>query len=129
MYHLFATKHHCSLFIQIVIQKTVKMHLARNQHEPRYKGITSLKKLQGQISGIGKMAASLKSDRDTVLTNAKKINTQLEAAIVKIKSNPKIKKGDIDKLYKGLVTLINDALADVKKRLEKQKATEEQAMI
>ena len=129
MYHLFATIHHCSLFIQIVIQKTVKMHLARNQHEPRYKGIASLKKLQGQISGIGKMAASLKSDRDTVLTNAKKINTQLEAAIVKIKSNPKIKKGDIDKLYKGLVTLINDALADVKKRLEKQKATEEQAMI
>ena len=129
MYHLFATIHHCSLFIQIVIQKTVKMHLARNQHEPRYKGIASLKKLQGQISGIGKMAASLKSDRDSVLTNAKKINAQLEAAIVKIKSNPKIKKGDIDKLYKGLVTLINDALADVKKRLEKQKATEEQATI
>ena len=125
----FATKHHCALFIQIVIQKTVKMHLARNQHEPRYKGIASLKKLQGQISGIGKMAVSLKSDRDSVLTNAKKINTQLEAAIVKIKSNPKIKKGDIDKLYKSLVTLINDALADVKKRLEKQKATEEQATI
>ena len=112
-----------------MIQKTVKMHLARKQHEPRYRGIASLKKLQGQISGIGKMAASLKSDRDTVLANAKKINAQLEAAIVKIKSNPKIKKVDIDKLYKELVTLINVALTDVKKRLEKQKATEEQATV
>jgi myosin-6 len=112
-----------------VIQKTVKMHLARNQHQPRYKGIASLKKLQGQISSIGNMSSSLKTDRDSVLANAKKINAQLEAAIAKIKSNPKITKVEIDKLYKGLVTLINDAVGDVKKRLEKQKAKEEQATV
>lgn len=110
----------------ITIQKTVKMHLARSQHEPRYKGIASLKTLQAQISGIGKMATSLKSDKDSVLANAKKINVQLESAISKIKSNPKIKKSEIDNLYKSMVALINDTLADVKKKLEKQRVTEEQ---
>lgn len=76
----------------VTIQKTVKMHLARKQHEPRYKGIASLKKLQSQIGGIGKMASSLKADKDSVLSNANKINGQLEAAIAKIKGTPKIKK-------------------------------------
>ena len=76
----------------VTIQKTVKMHLARKQHEPRYKGIASLKKLQSQIGGIGKMASSLKADKDSVLSNANKINGQLEAAIAKIKATPKIKK-------------------------------------
>ena len=33
----------------IVIQKSVRMHLARRRHAPRYKGILRLKKLQAQI--------------------------------------------------------------------------------
>jgi hypothetical protein len=75
------------------------------------------------------MATSLKSDKDSVLANAKKINVQLESAISKIKSNPKIKKSEIDNLYKSMVALINDTLADVKKKLEKQRVTEEQVNI
>ena len=44
----------------IVIQKSVKMHIARKQHAPRYKGIMRLKTLQTQIERIGKLASNLK---------------------------------------------------------------------
>ena len=110
----------------VIIQKTVRMHQARLQHEPRYKGVASLKKLRTQIAEIGKMAGSLKSDKDSVLANAKKISGQFDTAILKIKSNPKIKRVEIDHMYKGLVGLINDAIVDVKKKLEKQRVVEEQ---
>jgi myosin-6 len=113
----------------VTIQKTVRMHLARTQHQPRYQGIASLKKLRNQIAEVGRMAGSLKSDKDSVLTNAKKISGNVDAAIQRIKSKPDIKKTEIDQLYKTIVVQINEALADVKKKIEKQKILEEQVSL
>ena len=113
----------------ITIQKTVRMHLARVQHQPRYQGVASLKKLRNQIAEVGRMAGSLKSDKDSVLANAKKIGGNVDAAIRMIKSKPDIKKPEIDQMYKSLVVQINDALGDVKKKIEKQKILEEQVWL
>ena len=113
----------------ITIQKTVRMHQARTQHQPRYQGIASLKKLRNQIAEVGRMAGSLKSDKDSVLANAKKISGNVDAAIQKIKSKPDIKKPEIDQMNKIVVGQINDALADVKKKIEKQKILEEQVRL
>ena len=52
----------------IVIQKSVRMHLARRRHAPRYKGILRLKKLQAQIEEIGVMASKLKVSSSSVFS-------------------------------------------------------------
>jgi hypothetical protein len=50
----------------------------------------------------------------------------VDAAILKIKSNPRLKKSELDHVYKSQVALVDEALADVKKKLEKQRVVEEQ---
>lgn len=111
----------------VTIQKNVKMHLTREKHAPRYKGIMRMKKLQAQIEAIGKMASSLKEkDKQAVQANVKAIYGQLDAAIAKIRASAGMKKSDIDRLNQALVDKINSEVGDVKKRLEKQRAAEEQ---
>ncbi len=110
----------------VTIQKYTRMHLARKQHAPRYKGILRLKKSQGQIEQIGSMASNLKPEaKSAVQANVKTIYSQLDAAIAKIRSSSKISKREIDAMQKDLVDKINHEVAEVKRRLEKQKAAEE----
>ena len=109
----------------IVIQKWTRMYLAYKVHSHRYKGIMRLKKSQGQIEAIGQMATSLK-DKKSVQANVKTIYGHLDHAIAKIRSSSNISKSSIDNMNQQLITEINQAVKDVKVKLEKQKAAEEQ---
>ena len=109
----------------IMIQKNTKMYLTRKQHRPRYEGVRRLKLLQSNIEQIGKMSESLKSEKSSVMANVDKIHGQLETAIARIRSSPKISKSEIDKMYTLLVDQINSELRGVKQKLEKQRIDEE----
>ena len=90
-------------------------------------GILRLKKSQGQIEAIGKMASTLKPDaKKSVQANVKAIYGHLDNAIAKIRASSKISKANIDTINQELINEINKAVADVKVKLEKQKAAEEQ---
>lgn len=110
----------------VTIQKNTKMYLARRQHRPRYEGVRRLKLLQSNIEQIGKMSESLKVERDAVLANVDKIHGQLDVAIARIRTSPKISKSDIDRMYNSLVDLINVELRGVKQKLERQRIVEEE---
>merc|ERR1712223_1860570 len=82
---------------------------------------------QGQIEAIGKMASTLKPDaKKSVQANVKAIYGHLDNAIAKIRASSKISKANIDTINQELINEINKAVADVKVKLEKQKAAEEQ---
>ena len=111
----------------ITIQKWTRMFIAQKQHAHRYKGVLTLKKSQKQIEQIGKMATTLKPDaKATVQSNVKSIYGHLDNAIAKIRASSKISKSNIDSMNKELMNEINKAVADVKGKLEKQKAADEQ---
>ena len=110
----------------VTIQKNTKMYLARRQHRPRYEGVRRLKLLQSNIEQIGKMSESLKAERAAVLANVDKIHGQLDVAIARIRTSPKISKSDIDRMYNSLVDLINVELRGVKQKLERQRIVEEE---
>ena len=110
----------------VTIQKNTKMYLARRQHRPRYEGVRRLKLLQSNIEQIGKMSESLKAERAAVLANVDKIHGQLDVAIARIRTSPKISKSDIDRMYNSLVDLINTELRGVKQKLERQRIVEEE---
>ena len=111
----------------ITIQKWTRMHLAYKSHAHRYKGVLRLKKSQSQIEQIGQMASSLKAEaKSSVQANVKSIYGHLDQAIAQIRASSKISKGAIDKMNQELINEINKAVADVKVKLERQKAAEEQ---
>jgi len=111
----------------ITIQKTVRMHLAKRRHRPRYQALVKIRNLSGQVKQIGAMAKSLKPDKDGVEKSVSKIQDNINQVCKTIKGNETISKKEIDKYYKSLVDQINKELSNVKSKIEKQKAAEEQA--
>merc|ERR1712243_489973 len=113
----------------ITIQKTVRMHLAKKRHRPRYQALVKIRNLSGQLKQIGSMAKGLKSDKDGVEKSVRKIQDNIDQVCKSIKGNETISKKEIEKYYKSLVEQINKELSNVKSKIEKQKAAEEQAKL
>jgi len=113
----------------ITIQKTVRMHLAKKKHRPRYQALVKIRNLSGQVKQIGSMAKNLKSDKDSVEKAVRKIQDNIDQVCITIKRNENITKREIEKYYKTLVDQINKELSNVKSKIEKQKAAEEQAKL
>jgi len=106
----------------ITIQKTVRMHLAKKRHRPRYQALVKIRNLSGQLKQIGSMAKGLKSDKDGVEKSVRKIQDNIDQVCKTIKGNETISKKEIEKYYKSLVEQINKELSNVKSKIEKQKA-------
>ncbi|XP_046613209.1 myosin heavy chain 95F isoform X2 [Neodiprion virginianus] len=110
----------------IMIQKTVRMYLAKKQHQPRIEGIIKIRNITKQLADMEQTANQLKSSKDSSLKDIKKLNAELEAARVKIKSDTKIKKQEIDKLVANLVSLMDKQMKGLQETVKKQKIAEEQ---
>merc|ERR1711892_1171159 len=113
----------------VTIQKTVRMHLAKKRHRPRYQALVKIRNLSGQVKQIGSMTKSLKSDKDGVEKSVKKIQDNIDQVCKTIKGNEAISKREIEKYYKSLVDQINKELSNVKSKIEKQKAADEQTKL
>jgi len=105
------------------------MHLAKKRHRPRYQAPVKISNLSGQLKQIGSMAKGLKSDKDGVEKSVRKIQDNIDQVCKTIKGNETISKKEIEKYYKSLVEQINKELSNVKSKIEKQKAAEEQAKL
>jgi len=109
----------------ICIQKNLRMHQARKQHRPRYQGLLSVKNLQSQVSQIGLLSHNLKNKTE-VEQIVDDLNSKIDSAIQTIKSCERIKKHEIDKIYKTIVDQINKQLVGVKRKIEQERIAEEQ---
>merc|ERR1719350_2701352 len=113
----------------ITIQKTVRMHLAKKRHRPRYQALVKIRNLSGQVKQIGSMTKGLKSDKEGVEKSVRKIQDNIDQVCKTIKGNETISKREIEKYYQSLVDQINKELSNVKSKIEKQKAADEQAKL
>ncbi|XP_020710496.2 myosin heavy chain 95F isoform X2 [Athalia rosae] len=110
----------------IVIQKTVRMYLAKKQHQPRIQGIVKIRNLTQQLASMQQTANQLKSSKDSSLNDIKKLNQQLETIQAKIKGDPKIKKQEIDKSIANVVGLMDNQMKKLQDAVKTQKSAEEQ---
>jgi myosin VI len=69
----------------VVIQKNVKMHLSRKQHQPRYRGIMKINSLQSMLTRMEQSIGQLKKEKDASSVEVTKLKQDLTAAIQKIK--------------------------------------------
>lgn len=109
----------------IRIQKTVKMFLALCRHKPRYQGIMKIRRLQVQLSHLGKLVGSLKKDQQIIAKDVEGLSKAIDSAVAKVKSTL-MKRDAIDALHLDLVGKLNKQLKEVEQRVEQQRIEEEQ---
>lgn len=113
----------------VMMQKTIRGYLIKKQHQPRYRGIKKIKSLELQLKQLQKVASELKQDKATSEVEIKKIQSEMVAAILKIKQEHKIKTNDIDKLYNDLLNKSNSQMTQLQRKMQEQKNAEEQARL
>lgn len=109
----------------IRVQKNVRMFLALCRHKPRYQGIIKIRRLQVQLSHLGKLVGSLKKDQKLLAQDVEGLGNAIDNAVAKVKSTM-MKRDAIDALYFDLVGKLNKQLKEVERRVEQQKVEEEQ---
>lgn len=112
----------------IILQKTARMYIAQKQHRPRIKGILMIKNLRTQLVGMEETSKQLKN-REKPLSDIKRLQDDLEAAIKKIKTNERIKTAEIDSLYTNLVNQVNKQMASLQDMVKQQKIADEQSKL
>ncbi|XP_043491578.1 myosin heavy chain 95F [Polistes fuscatus] len=110
----------------LILQKTARMYIAKKQHRPRIKGLVKIKFLQTQLIQIQDISKQLKN-RDKCVADIKRLQTDLENSIRRIKEDSKIKAEEIDTLYTNLVNQMNKQMVSMQDMIKQQKIAEEQA--
>uniref|UniRef100_A0A8D8QWM0 Myosin heavy chain 95F n=1 Tax=Cacopsylla melanoneura TaxID=428564 RepID=A0A8D8QWM0_9HEMI len=110
----------------ITIQKNVRMYLARKQHRPRYKGIVKINSLQSMLHRMESLINQLKKDKEESSDQVKRLQQDMQAAVLKIKKTPTMKAEEINTLYTSLMNKSNDEMNKLQKKLENQRSAEEQ---
>lgn len=110
----------------IVLQKVIRGHLARKQHQPRIQGIAKISKIRENAKKTVEIVNQLKSGKESILKDFSSIETQINAAMEAIKRNLKISSKDIDNLYLSLMADVNKMTVALNNKLKDQRQAEEQ---
>ncbi|XP_076028705.1 myosin heavy chain 95F jaguar isoform X2 [Oratosquilla oratoria] len=109
----------------IIIQKNVRMYNAQKKYRPRYMTVVKIRALQAQLAQMSGIVTQLKKEKDSSSKEVKKIEAAMENSILKIKTTD-MKREQLDQELAMLVRAVNNELAVLRKKLEKQKIAEEQ---
>ena len=110
----------------IIIQKTVRMYLARKKYQPRITGIRQIRGLQDSVFQAEKIVNQLKKDRDSSIKQLQQLQSALNGSIHVIKHNERITDKDIKKSFVQLEQQAEDLMKALKSKVEQQKSAEEQ---
>lgn len=69
----------------VKVQKTVRGHLVRKQHQPRIQGIKRIKALHSRLFEMKKVISQLKKDKQSREDDVQKLQTSIDTAIRTIK--------------------------------------------
>ncbi|CAH0407500.1 unnamed protein product [Chilo suppressalis] len=110
----------------VKVQKTIRGYLVRKKHQPRYKGIVKINALHNNLKQMDAVVAQLKKEKSGSQRNIENLKNSIKNACATIKSNEKITRDEIDKLYSKLTNDIELQMSALKKAMVDQKNREEQ---
>ncbi|RZF36972.1 hypothetical protein LSTR_LSTR004660 [Laodelphax striatellus] len=110
----------------IVIQKNIRMYLAKKRHRPRYKGIGKINSLQSMLVRMESIISQLKKEKESSIKEVKALQNDLHSAVNKIKINPNIKADEVNQMYTQLMNKANSQMGSLQKKLQEQKSADEQ---
>ncbi|CAH0703032.1 unnamed protein product [Spodoptera exigua] len=110
----------------ILLQKTIRGHLARRKHRPRYQGLAKINALHNNLKDMETVTSQLKKEKDGAQRNIENLRNSIRNACTAIKSNENISRDEIDKLYSKLTKDVETQMASLQKAMIDQKNREEQ---
>lgn len=110
----------------VLLQKTIRGHLVRRRHRPRYRGTMKINALQNNLKAMEAVTSQLKSEKQTAQKNIENLRNSIRSACATIKSNEKISHKEIDTLYTKLTKDTETLMASLQKAMVDQKNREEQ---
>ena len=113
----------------IIVQKTVRMYLARKKYRPRITGIHQLRGLQQSVSSAEKIVGQLKRDKESSQQQLQQLQLAMNSAIRAIKSNDRITEKEIKANFKKLEHQAEELMKGMRTKLEQQKSAEEQSRL
>ncbi|XP_046443856.1 myosin heavy chain 95F-like isoform X1 [Daphnia pulex] len=109
----------------IIIQKTVRMHLARKKYRPRIVGLRQVRALQQSVKQSEKIVHMLK-DKQSSVQQMQKLQADMENAARSFKENERIAEKEINMVVVRLEHQADDLMKTLKAKVEQQKSAEEQ---
>ncbi|CAH2070936.1 unnamed protein product, partial [Iphiclides podalirius] len=110
----------------VLVQSSVRGHLARRRHRPRYRGVAKIRALQGNLAQMEAVTAQLDQGRDSARRNIENLRNSIGNACALIKSNENITRSEIDELYTKLTKEAETQMATLQKAMTDKKNREEQ---
>lgn len=109
----------------IIIQKTVRMHLARRKYRPRILGLRQVRTLCQSVKQSEKIVQQLK-DKQSSVQQMEKLQSDLEKAAYTFKNNELIMEKEIKLMLLKLEQQADELMKTLKAKVEQQKSAEEQ---
>ena len=109
----------------VIIQKTVRMHLARKKYRPRIMGLRQVRTLQQSVKQSERIVHQLK-DKQISLQQMQKLQIDLENAAQSFKKNERITEKEIKMILARLEQQADELMKTLKAKVEQQKSAEEQ---
>ncbi|CAH1647260.1 unnamed protein product [Spodoptera littoralis] len=110
----------------ILLQKTIRGHLVRRKHRPRYQGLVKINALHHNLKDMESVTSQLKKEKDSAQRNIENLRNSIRNACAAIKSNENISRAEIDNLYSKLTKDVETQMASLQKAMVDQKNREEQ---
>jgi len=109
----------------IVMQKVIRMHLARSIHKARYQGIKHIRALGAGLNIMHEIVEKLQKNKEKMMASMDELKKEIEAAVQNIKEASTISRDQVKKMADDIQGKIDKQLAALKKEQEKQKLAEE----
>lgn len=110
----------------ILLQKTIRGHLVRRRHRPRYLGVAKVRALLHSLRDVDAVTSQLNKDKDATQKNIENLRNSIRNACAAIKANENITRAEIDKLYTKLTKDVETQMSTLQKAMADQKNRDEQ---
>eukprot|EP00041_Stephanoeca_diplocostata_P021489 m.501136 g.501136 ORF g.501136 m.501136 type:complete len:1227 (-) comp21837_c1_seq6:181-3861(-) len=121
----FASKIRARGTAAIIMQRVVKMFIARRQHAPRARGFAGLKKLESQVTDLFKTVEKFPKNKEKMQAQVQSVLDDLKKTCASVQSDASMTAEQVKKLETAMNAQIDKQLASIKKEQEKQKMAEE----
>eukprot|EP00118_Oscarella_pearsei_P025773 m.308745 g.308745 ORF g.308745 m.308745 type:complete len:1237 (+) comp44674_c0_seq1:53-3763(+) len=112
---------------RLVIQKTTKMYLAKKKHKPRYKAVTKLQGLLGQLEVMKRMTEKLKSGQESMKSSIETAEKAVLAQMKKVKSTATLV--NLQSAYRDILEQVTTILKTLEAAQKQQKVAVEIAKV
>jgi len=109
----------------VVMQKIIRMHLARSIHRARYLGIKNIRQLGVQLNVMHEIVDKLQKNKEKMAAGLDELKKEIEGAVQGIKEKATIDRESVKKIADDIQGKMDKQLAALKKEQEKQKLAEE----